>query len=88
MPCPTIQVDKYQITLNSPAIDLKTAITNSTTKDKEKATLEKVGSAEMQMGEKWLMTVAVGKELQSWRRVTDRLTHRGVHRENTPKTIG
>ena len=36
------------------------------------------------MGEKWIVTVVVGRELQSWRRARNRLAHRGVHRKTNP----
>ena len=41
-----IQLDNYEIILNTLEIDLKTGRTNSTTKGREEATLKKVGSAE------------------------------------------
>lgn len=69
---PQIQLDKHQIILNTPAIDMKTDITNFTTKGKtKKVTLEKVGSAEMQIGEKWIMAAALGRKLQSWKTVKE-----------------
>ena len=43
-----IQLDNYEIILNTLEIDLKTGRTNSTTKGREEATLKKVGSVEMQ----------------------------------------
>ena len=40
----------YQIILNTPEIDLKTVIINSTTIGRGEATLKKIGGAEMQFG--------------------------------------
>ena len=68
-----IQLGDYQIIINTPEIDLKTARINSTTKDREEAISKKVGNEKMWIGRKWPMAAVVGREPQSWRRARDSL---------------
>ena len=44
--------------------------------------MNKVGSAEMWLGRKWIMAVMVEREPQSQRRARDRFTLRRVHEKN------
>ena len=49
-PHPRVQLDNYQIILNTPEINLKTVRTNSTARDREETTSKNVGSAEIEFG--------------------------------------
>lgn len=47
---PRMQLDNYQVILNTLEFDLKTGRTNSTTQDREEVTSKKLGNAEALFG--------------------------------------
>lgn len=90
---PQIQFDNFEIILNTPEMDLKTGKTNHTTKCREEATLKKLGSVAMGLGEKWIMAllevgsmvVAKGERQISTQRSTKR---KGIPEQMTWKARG